>query len=91
MRLYQNKSVDGKRRWVAVAWMCTICGYIYTVASDTLVYPLGGERYEESFHQLCPKCERRLIRVYQHKNPVHGKQEWISTAWYCTRCKYLWK
>ena len=86
VRLYQNKSIDGKRHWISVAWKCTACDYVYNVASDTLVYSISGDKYDESFQHHCPKCDLRLIRVYQHKNPSHGKQEWISTAWYCTRC-----
>lgn len=90
VRLYQNKTVDGKRKWVPIAWTCTKCSYTYTVAGDTLLYPVGGEQYKEEYGGHCPKCDLRLIRVFRHKNPVHGKQEWISSAYYCSRCKYVW-
>ena len=72
------------------AWFCTECSYVYTVASDTLMYPIGGKPYQESFEGKCPNCTLRLVRLFRHKNPVRGKQEWLSTAWYCTRCKYVW-
>ncbi len=90
MRLYQNKTVDGKRKWIPISWHCTECDYVYTVASDTLLYPIGDEEYKESFKGKCPKCDLKLIRLFRHKNPMYGKQEWISSAWYCTRCKYVW-
>ena len=82
--------VEGKRKWVSVAWQCTACNYVYNVASDTLMYAIGGKEYEDSFHGACPKCDLRLIRIFRHKNPVYGKQEWISLGWYCRRCKYVW-
>ena len=90
VRLYQNKTIEGRRKWVPTAWRCTKCNYIYTVASDTLLYPMGGDVYDESYRNKCPKCDLKLIRVYEHKNPVYGKQKWISAAWYCQRCKYIW-
>lgn len=90
MRLYQNKTVDGKRKWIPISWHCTECDYVYTVASDTLLYPIGDEEYKESLKGKCPKCDLKLIRLFRHKNPMYGKQEWISSAWYCTRCKYVW-
>ena len=90
VRLYLNSTVNGKRKWIPTAWLCTKCNFTYTVASDTLMYPIGGEEYRESFKSKCPKCDQKLLRIYRHKNPIHGKQEWISTAWYCTRCKYAW-
>ena len=90
VRLYQNKTIDGKRKWVPTAWLCTDCNYLYTVASDTLMYPIGGKEYQESYNGKCPNCDLKLTRIFRHKNPVHGKQEWISTAWYCNRCKYVW-
>jgi len=90
VRLYQNKTVDGKRKWISIAWRCTECGYVYTVASDTLMYQIGGDDYEESYDGKCPKCGLKFVRLFRHKNPVYGKQEWISSGWYCTRCKYVW-
>jgi len=90
VRLYYNKSVDGKRKWIPAAWNCTNCRYVYTVASDTLIYPVGGEPYKESYNKKCPKCDLRLLRLFRHKNPTNGKQQWISYGWYCTRCKYVW-
>ena len=52
VRLYQNKTVDGKRKWIPIAWRCTKCGYVYTVVSDTLVYPIGGDDYQEFFKDI---------------------------------------
>ena len=89
-RLYQNKTLDGKRKWVPTAWCCDDCHFLYTVASDTLMYPVGGKEYKETYNGICPNCEMKLTRMFRHKNPVKGKQEWISTAWYCSRCKYVW-
>ena len=90
MKLYQNKSIGGKRRWVPTAWYCTNCSYTYTVASDTLIYKIGGEPYKNSFKGKCPKCDLGLVRLYRHKNPKYGKQKWFSMGWYCSRCKYVW-
>ena len=90
VRLYQNKTVDEKRKWIPTAWCCTDCNFLYTVASDTLMYPIGGKDYKKSYNGVCPNCDMKLARLFRHKNPVHGKQEWISTAWYCSRCKYVW-
>jgi hypothetical protein len=90
VRLYQNKTVGGKRKWLPIAWLCTQCNYVYTIASDTLLYPVGGEGYQDTFHGKCPKCDLRLTRIFRHVNPVYGKQQWISTGWYCNRCKYVW-
>jgi len=90
VRLYHNKTIEGKRKWVPTAWICTDCRYVYTVAADTLLYPIGGEEYKESGHGACPKCDLKLTRLFLHKNPVYGKQEWISSGWYCSRCKYVW-
>ena len=78
------------RRWVPTAWLCTECGYIYNVASDTLIYKMGEEKYKSSFKEKCPKCSLNLVRLYRHKNPKKGKQKWVSMGWYCTRCKYVW-
>ena len=90
VKLYQNKTVDGRRKWVPTAWICTDCGHVYTVASDTLMYGIGGDPYDESYNEECQKCGLKLARLYRHKNPVHGKQEWISMGWYCNRCRYSW-
>ena len=88
--MYQNKTVEGKRKWIPLAWTCIECGHTYKVASDTLMYKIGHELYDDSFNQKCPKCSLGLVRVYRHKNPKYGKQEWISKGWYCTRCKQVW-
>ena len=90
VKLYQNKSIEGKRAWIPTAWHCTKCGYTYNVAADTLMYKIGSESYSESFKQKCPKCDLGLVRLYRHINPKHGKQKWTSMGWYCTRCKYVW-
>lgn len=90
VRLYQSKTVEGRRKWVPVAWCCTDCFYTYTIASGTLMYSVGGKTYRESFQGKCPNCDQRLSRLFRHKNPAQGKQEWVSTAWYCARCKYVW-
>ena len=90
VRLYQNKTIDGKRKWIPITWQCTSCNYVYTVASDTLMYPIGGKAYQEKYQGKCPNCTMKLIRIFRHKNPLHGKQEWVSTGWYCSRCKYVW-
>jgi len=60
------------------------------VASDTLVYEIGKDPYNDSFKEKCPKCDLKLVRLYRHINPVYGKQKWVSVGWYCTRCKYAW-
>ena len=90
VKLYQNKSIEGKRAWIPTAWHCTKCGYTYNVAADTLMYKIGSESYSESFRQKCPKCDLGLVRLYRHINPKHGKQKWVSVGWYCTRYKYVW-
>ena len=90
VRLYQNKSIDGKRKWIPLAWYCTDCSYTYQVVSDTLIYKIGDKAYQHSFGKKCPKCALKLVRVYRHKNPKNDKQQWISTGYYCTRCKYIW-
>jgi len=90
VKLYQNKSMRGKRRWIPTAWHCTKCGYTYKVASDTLIYKTGDEPYKQSFKEKCPKCTLGLVRLYRHVNPKYGKQYWTSMGWYCTRCKYVW-
>ena len=89
-RLYQNKTIEGKRKWVPTAWCCSDCHFLYTVASDTLMYPVGGKEYKDSYSGKCPNCDLKLGRLFRHKNPVKGKQEWISSAWYCNCCKYVW-
>jgi hypothetical protein len=90
VKLYMNKSFKGKRKWVSTAWFCTKCSYTYTVASETLIYKIGGETYNSEFNEICPKCSLRLVRLYRHINPKYGMQKWISKGWYCTRCKYVW-
>ena len=90
VKLYQNKSTEGKRKWIPTAWYCTKCGHTYKVAGDTLIFPVGKEPYDESFKQQCPKCNLKLVRVYRHINPKHGKQKWVSMGYYCERCKYIW-
>ncbi len=90
VKLYQNKSFEGRRSWIPIAWHCTKCGYTYNVAADTLMYRMGNEPYEKSYNKKCPKCSLRLVRLYRHINPKHGKQKWVSKGWYCTRCKYIW-
>lgn len=90
IRLYNNKVVDGKRRWNSVAWYCTNCSYIYQVVSDTLIYKIGDEPYKSSFLERCPKCSLKLVRVSRHINPKEGKQKWSSMGYYCGRCKYVW-
>jgi len=90
IKLYQNKSLEGKRSWIPIAWHCTECGYTYNVAADTLIYKIGSEPYDDSFNQKCSKCNLGLARLYRHINPKKGKQKWVSMGWYCTRCKYVW-
>ena len=51
VKLYQNKSFDGKRAWVPTAWTCTKCGYTYNVAAETLMYKIGSEPYDEKYKQ----------------------------------------
>ena len=90
VKLYQNKSKKGKRRWIPIAWFCTNCNYTYNVVSNTLIYKIGEEPYQQSFKGKCPKCDLKLSRLYRHINPIYGKQLWTSKGWYCTRCKYVW-
>ncbi|MEF8879250.1 MAG: hypothetical protein V5A64_02510 [Candidatus Thermoplasmatota archaeon] len=90
VKLYQNKTIEGKRRWVPVAWRCTECHHTYNVVADTLMYKIGHEPYKEEIGKKCPKCDKHLVRVYRHINPKHGKQKWVSLAWYCERCRYIW-
>ena len=90
VRLYINKTVDGKRKWIPVAWICTKCSFVYTVASDILIYPVGGEPYLENYDHHCPKCDLKLRRVFRHENPVHGKQQFLTMGWYCSLCKQVW-
>jgi transposase-like protein len=90
VRLYRSVTKDGKRTWEPVAWHCTTCGYTYYVAKETLIYDAGGKQYEPSTESHCTYCKDKLVRLYRHKNPVHGKQQWKSVGWYCKRCKYTW-
>jgi len=90
VRIYKNKSIDGKRKWIPIAWYCTNCSYIYQVVSNTLIYRIGDKKKNQSLKEKCPKCNLKLVRAYRHKNPKNGKQQWISTGCYCTRCKYVW-
>jgi hypothetical protein len=83
-------SIDKQRKWVPIGWHCTSCSYTYTVASDTLIYNIGGKDYQSSYKGVCPKCDLKLVRLYRHINPKTGKQQWISMGWYCKRCKYTW-
>ena len=87
VRLYQNKSLDGIRKWEPIAWNCINCNYIYNIISDTLIYKIGENRY---VNDNCPKCELKLVRVYRHINPQNGKQKWLALGKYCKRCKYIW-
>lgn len=90
VKLYQNKSINGKRKWLPTAWICTKCGYTYNVAAETLMYKIGHEEYKGEFNKTCPKCNLKLVRLYRHINPKNGKQKWVSKCWYCTRCKYMY-
>jgi uncharacterized protein with PIN domain len=90
VRLYQNKSIKGKRKWIPVAWYCTKCSYIYQVISNTLIYKIGDKNQNINNNEKCPKCNLKLVRIYRHINPINGKQQWISKGNYCTRCKYVW-
>jgi hypothetical protein len=90
VRLYQHKSIKGKRKWIPIAWYCTNCTYIYQIVSDTLIYKIGDKDYKESFNRKCPNCSLKLLRIYRHKNSKYGKQQWISLGHYCSRCKYIW-
>ncbi|MEA3458090.1 MAG: hypothetical protein U9R21_05375, partial [Candidatus Thermoplasmatota archaeon] len=64
--------------------------YVYKIVLDTLIYKMGDTEYKDFFNMKCPNCSLKLVRVYIHKNPKHGKQQWISVGRYCTRCKYVW-
>ncbi len=90
VKLYRNKTIQGKRRWISTAWFCTTCSYVYHVAQDTLIYRIGGDSYREQYQQHCPKCEKQLYRLYRHINPKHGVQLWVTMGWYCQLCKYVW-
>jgi hypothetical protein len=90
VKLYRIQTIDGKRKWVPLFWYCTSCFYIYQVAADTLFYKCGEIVNTSLFQKTCSKCDKKLIRLYQHKNPKYGKQQWISIGWYCDRCKYGW-
>jgi DNA-directed RNA polymerase subunit M/transcription elongation factor TFIIS len=90
VKLYRNQTVNGKRKWVPLMWYCTHCSFIYQIAANTLFYKSGEMIYQSPFSKHCPKCEKHLYRLYQHKNPKHGRQSWISVGWYCDRCKYSW-
>jgi len=80
----------GRRKWTPIAWYCTKCSYIYKIVSDTLIYKIGDNNYRDSLNNKCPNCAQKLVRIYRHKNPKNGKQQWISIGRYCTRCKYVW-
>jgi uncharacterized protein with PIN domain len=54
------------------------------------MYKIGSEPYQKKYRERCPKCELKLVRLYRHINPKHGKQKWVSKGWYCSRCKYAW-
>jgi len=54
------------------------------------MYKIGHEKYDENLEQKCPKCGKKLVRLYRHINPKKGKQKWVSKSWYCSRCKYIW-
>ena len=82
--------IDTKRKWVPICWFCTDCSYIYQIASDTLIYKMGEAINQSSLSTHCPKCEKKLVRAYRHKNPKYGKQQWLSIGWYCDRCRYAW-
>ena len=90
VRLYRSVTKNGKRTWEPVAWHCESCGYTYYVAKGTLIYEAGGKQYDFSLASHCPYCNDKLVRLYRHKNPVHGRQQWSSVGWYCKRCKYTW-
>lgn len=90
VKLYQNKSFDGKRAWIPTTWLCTKCGYTYNVAAETLMYKIGHEPYDKKQNQKCKKCNQKLVRLYRHINPQNGKQKWVSICWYCSRCKYIY-
>ena len=90
VKLYRIKTIDGKRKWLPVAWFCTSCKFVYHVAQDTLIYSIGGKELETQFKQQCPNCNKKLYRLYRHLNPKYGKQQWIPHGWYCERCKYVW-
>ena len=90
VKLYINKTVDKKRKWVPISWLCTSCGYVYQVASDTLIYEMGEIAKDDKSIHRCPNCDMKLVRSYRHKNPKQGKQQWLAMGWYCSRCKYCW-
>ena len=90
IKLYRNQTVDGKRKWVPIMWYCTSCSFIYQVAADTLLYKSGEVINASKLGKQCLNCGKNLFRLYQHKNPKYGKQQWISFAWYCSLCKYAW-
>ena len=89
-RLYQNKSREGKRKWIPIAWHCSNCSYTYQIISDTLVYKIGEESADNKNNKKCPKCDKKMVRIYRHKNPTKGEQKWISMGNFCSRCKYVW-
>ena len=90
VKLYRNQTIDGKRKWVPLLWYCTSCSFVYQIKADTLFYKSGEEIELLKINKHCLKCEKKLVRLYQHKNPKYGKQRWISIGWYCDRCKYAW-
>ena len=51
---------------------------------------MGEEYVDDRFEKTCPKCKLKLVRLYRHINPKEGKQQWIPTGFYCSRCKYIW-
>jgi hypothetical protein len=63
---------------------------MYKIAADTLLYKSGDTYRFSLFEKKCLNCDKRLTRLYQHKNPKYGKQKWLSVGWYCDRCKYGW-
>lgn len=90
VKLYRFQTVGNKRKWIPTVWYCTECSYIYQVASDTLLFKSGEEVQSEEIQSTCPKCDKKLVRIYRHINPKHGKQQWKSIGWYCNLCKYAW-
>ena len=51
---------------------------------------MGEEYIDDNFEKTCPKCKLKLVRLYRHVNPKDGKQQWIPTGFFCSRCKYIW-
>lgn len=90
VKLYIHQTINDKRKWIPTSWFCTSCNFIYRVVSDTLLFKCGEVVEHDKLQKKCPKCEKKLIHIYRHKNPKHGKQEWITIGLYCDRCKYTW-